>query len=361
MTTRHRVAAGVAIGLALLCPMLARATIQTPLVERVAADRLAVRWQSADPVNVYVAMRPDASLKQARLLVRADRDGAYEASAPGPGRPYYILRDVRDGDIVHVAERLLPLEHGSNFRDVGGYPAADGKHVRWGMIYRSGATPMLTSADNRYIAQLGIGSIIDLRSVEERQIAPDALAARLHARYLANDYPASLVFPKLDDKGAPVPGQILTSYRTWLTSLAPQYRALFQQLLARRGAVNVHCSAGQDRSGVATALVLSALGVPRGVILDDYMLSTQDRRPEYEMPPVDPKAYPGNLVATFYAKVRTTSTPKPRRLVDADGKPYLQQTFDEIDAHWGSVEAYLDQVLGVDRQAIEKLRAIYLE
>jgi protein-tyrosine phosphatase len=358
----HRLAAGLTIALAIVCPALASAKIEAPVVERVAPGRLEVRWQGDDPVDVYVATRPDASIKQARLLVRVDHAGLYELPDPGRTRPYFILRDERDGDVVHVAERLLPLEQGSNFRDVGGYPAAGGKHIRWGMIYRSGATPLLTAADNRYVRQLGITSIVDLRSVEERQIAPDDLAVRLHARYLANDYPASQVFPQVDAKGAPIPNpNAVSPYRTWPTSLAPQYRALFRQLLDDKGAVNVHCSAGQDRSGVATALVLSALGVPRSVIFEDYNLSTEDRRPEFEMPRIDPAAYPGNPVAAYYGRMQASHSLKAKPLIDAAGKPYLQQTFDEIDARWGSVEAYLDQVLGVDHQAIERLRSIYLQ
>jgi protein-tyrosine phosphatase len=52
---------------------------------------------------------------------------------------------------------------------------------------------------------------------------------------------------------------------------------------------------------------------------------------------------------------------KARPLYTAAGKPFLQETFDEIDARWGSVDAYLDQVLGVDKAKIARLRALYLE
>src|SRR3546814_79257 len=93
-------------------------------------------------------------------------------------------------------------------------------------------------------------------------------------------------------------------YRTWLTSLAPQYKVVFDDLLAKKGAVVYHCSAGQDRTGVATALVLSALGVPRDLILADYHLSTQYRRPENEMPKLDAAAYPNNPVAAYYRKAQ---------------------------------------------------------
>ena len=70
---------------------------------------------------------------------------------------------------------LLPLEHSSNFRDIGGYPAAGGKHVRWGMIFRSGATPLLTDADQAAVAKLHLANMVDLRSDEERQLAPSKI------------------------------------------------------------------------------------------------------------------------------------------------------------------------------------------
>ena len=73
----------------------------------------------------------------------------------------------------------------------------DGKHVRWGLIYRTAAMPMLTDADYRYVKGLGIASIIDLRSVEERQIAPDGMPAHTGALYLAHDYPADTIFSKM--------------------------------------------------------------------------------------------------------------------------------------------------------------------
>src|SRR3546814_13513140 len=74
--------------------------------------------------------------------------------------------------MIRVAERALPLEHGSNFRDIGGYPAAGGKHVRWGMIFRSGGTPLLNDADEQRIGALKLGAMVDLRSSEERVLAP---------------------------------------------------------------------------------------------------------------------------------------------------------------------------------------------
>ncbi len=360
MKLPHSLAGAIAAGALLLHPLAALA-LDGANVERGAADRLTVTWQGSDPVDVYVSDQPDASILASRQIARADRRGVVVMDRAGPARPYFILRDERDGSLIRVAERLLPLERGSNFRDVGGYPAAGGKHVRWGLIYRSGATPMLTDADFRYLARLGIASDIDLRSTEERLIAPDRLPTWTGARYLARDYPGAAVFAPAATGGRSDASPV-NLYRNWLTSLAPQFKDVFHQLLKRNGAITYHCSAGQDRSGVATALVLSALGVPRAAILADYHLSTTDRRPENEMPRIDPARYPGNIVAAYYAKAQSAGTPtKPRPLYDKAGIALLQQTFDEIDAHWGSVDAYLDKELGINAFDIARLRAAYLE
>jgi protein-tyrosine phosphatase len=353
------------VSLALLAPAEASA-VEAPVVERAASGQVVIRWRGDDPVDVYVATRPDAAITAARRLAHADTAGAYTLAQSDPARPYFLLNDERDGSVTRVAERLLPLDRGSNFRDVGGYPAAGGKHVRWGMIYRTAALPMLTDADYRYVRTLGITSVVDLRSIEERQAVPDQFPTRIGVRYYANDYPASSIFSRIAQPPPTGAAQdphaaVISLYRTWLVDLAPQFRDIFRQLLRHDGAVSYHCSAGQDRTGVATALVLSALGVPRDVILQDYLLSTADRRPENEMPKLDPAKYPGNLYVTFVAKMQASGQPMTAKpLYDQHGA-FLLATFDDIDTRWGGVDGYLDQVLGVDQTDIARLRSIYLE
>src|SRR3546814_18531331 len=77
-------------------------------------------------------------------------------------------------------------------------------------------------------------------------------------------------------------------YRDFPQQLVPQLRVLFDTLLAKEGPVVYNCSAGQDRTGFATAMIMSALGVPREVIYKDYLLSTGYRKPLYELPKIDP-------------------------------------------------------------------------
>ena len=174
MTGRFARLAGLVLAFGLTAGSAALA-LEPASVERGDAGKVTVRWTGADPVDVYVSARPDAQLNQAHRLARGDRDGVFEAKWAGPRRPYFILRDEADGQVVRAAERVLTLERGSNVRDVGGYPGADGKHVRWGLIYRTAAMPMLTDADYQALKSLNLRADIDLRSSEERVIAPDGV------------------------------------------------------------------------------------------------------------------------------------------------------------------------------------------
>lgn len=295
--------------------------------------------------------RPDADPKSARLLSKDVRGPVRREKANDIPRPYFLLRNSSDGSIVRLAERVLPLERGSNFRDIGGYPAAGGKHVRWGLIYRSGATPLLSDRDLRYLRALNLTAMIDLRSVEERQLAPTRLSdATIH--YVAIDYRFDTLIPKADSDDV---GMI---YRHWLTSLAPQFQAVFRALLAHSGPIVYHCTAGQDRTGVATALLLLALGAPRDIILQDFLISTQYRHPEYEIAALDLSRYPGNPAAALLSEVRAE---KPTPLRQPSGRPFLADVFDEIDQRWGNIDNYLAEVLGVDAVQVAQLRADYLE
>jgi protein-tyrosine phosphatase len=332
------------------------AEIYEAKVERLGPDTLSVRWKSDDPIDVYVMDRPDAALKGARILAQADRNGAYSVDHADRARRYFVLLDPRDRRQVTVAERLVPLAQGSNFRDIGGYVGAGGKHVRWGLIYRSAGQPLLTPEDVDQIKALGVAQLVDLRSSEERVIAPTRITG---VPYTAVGYSMREIF------GGSSPGQMHNGadvYRNLPHLLAPQLRIIFADLLHRQTPIVYNCSAGQDRTGFTTAIILSALGVPRDVIVADYELSTKYRRPEYEMPKLDPAAHPDDPVVQLFARSQQRPnwrTPQP--LVDAEGRPFLRGAFEEIEAKWGSVEGYLDKQVGVSPADIETLRRLYLE
>ena len=342
-----------------LTPAAAFAAPADALVERVAPDRLKISWADRNGVDVYMADRPDAAADAATLVSGNDRDGKHEVAVAPGARPYFLLRDRKDGGAVRAAERLLPLEHSSNFRDIGGYPAAGGKHVRWGMIFRSGATPLLTDADQAAVAKLHLANMVDLRSDEERQLAPSKIyGVPYHAVGYSMNAILSAMRPAAGSPATAMPTNGGALYRQMPEMLAPQMRVLFGRLRAHEGPLLYNCSAGQDRTGFATALILAALGVPRDVIIADYHLSTGYRRPEYEMVRFDPAAFPDNAAAKLFSHAGAT---KPQPLKEADGTAFLSFALDAIDQRYGSVEAYLDKQLGFNAVDVAALRATYLE
>jgi len=328
--------------------------IDTARVERIDDRRVAISWTASAPVDVYTSDRPDATVRTARRVARADADGQFEAVAPGQRRTYFLLRDTGTGAVLRTAERLVPLAQGSNFRDIGGYAAADGKHVRWGMIYRSGATPLLTPDDLARVRALGLKNMVDLRSSEERRIAPTRITG---VRYAAVDY---AMMTMMGDRSAMTNGSAL--YRNFPAFFAPQLKIVFDDLLKRRGPLVYNCSAGQDRTGFTTAMILSALGVSRETIVADYHLSTAYRQPRYELPPIDEATAKSSPVAGMFAAFQKSgSYAKAQPLKDAEGRPFLDGAFAEIEQRWGSVDAFLAKEVGVTLADLATLRAAYLE
>src|SRR5690606_41263416 len=80
-------------------------------------------------------------------------------------------------------DRVVPLEGGANFRDLGGYQTVDGKTVRRGLLYRSGVMTHLTEADQAYLQKIGIDTVVDLRSREELELYPNHWAPKAGVRY----------------------------------------------------------------------------------------------------------------------------------------------------------------------------------
>lgn len=340
--------------LAATAPALAR--VDQASVVRETPDQVRISWTSTGPVDVYEADKPDMDIASARLVSAKDRDGQHEVAVEGATRPYFLIRDKADGSIAAVAERLIPLDQGSNFRDIGGYAGADGKHIRWGLIYRSGASAMLTKTDIAKVDALGLRNLVDLRSDEERILAPTRIDG---VHYSAVGYSMMDMFR---GNGAGIPRNGVALYHGLPASFAPQMRIIFDILKRQEGPVAYNCSAGQDRTGFATAMVLSALGVPRETIIKDYLLSTSYRQPRFEMPRINAALYPDNPVAQMFAKHQDNpAMAKATPLIEADGTPFLTGAFDEIDAKWGSVDAYLEQEAGVTAQDLETLRKDYLE
>ncbi len=250
-------------------------------------------------------------------------------------------------DAAH--NRVLPLQGGRNFRDLGGYRTADGRMVKWGLLYRSGQMHDLTPADYVTLQKLGIRTVCDFRDTRERTTEPTLWPAGQTPKVLSDDYALDMSAMKIPgDPASWTHEQVVTAmsatYPKLLDQFNGQYRRMFAGLLAGDVPLAFHCTAGKDRTGVAAALLLTALGVPRATIVDDYLLSNRHMAP---MP-----AHPTG----FWAKL----SPEAARTFAGVDRRYIDAVFAVIDRHPGGAMGYLKDELGLDAGRIAKLRALYL-
>lgn len=237
-----------------------------------------IEWDDAfapGPVDVHAHRLPDASdaVEPSRGAV-----GSARIETPGIARPYFRLVPA-SGEPLVVARRDVPLDGCVNFRDLGGYRTDDGRRVRWGRVFRSGHMANLSESGKRDFAALGIRAVCDFRMAEEREAenaelpgAP-AVATLGIPPGVGDRHYFHRVFAATRDP-ADVLEAVHETMRAIVRASATRYARMFDVLLAARdGSVLLNCSAGKERTGLGSALLLSALGVPHETVRHDFLLS----------------------------------------------------------------------------------------
>lgn len=227
-------------------------------------------------------------------------------------------------------DRLIPIEGTSNVRCVGAYATGDGRHVRRGRIYRSANLDELSPTGRARFDELGLGTIVDFRGVNEAAAAPTfAPGVRLHAPIeptVADELRRRRELKPLD---AAIAVEVMEqTYRWYALEKHDAFAKMFQRLLEDDGKpLLFHCAAGKDRTGVAAALILSLLGVPREVVVEDYLLSNDH----------------------YVPKVLTTSEfPDEARAALVKVRPsFLNAALETIEGRWGNVERYLEDTMNI--------------
>jgi protein-tyrosine phosphatase len=176
--------------------------------------------------------------------------------------------------VIEHDDRFIDLDGAFNFRDLGGLPTRDGGTTRPGVMFRSDALHHLEPADVERLVDLGMRTIIDLRSAVElertgRGPLEDTDIGWLHAPLSHGDAAAGHALPP-----ALADGDLGRHYSDSLAERTETLAEVVTQL-ARRDQLpaTFHCTAGKDRTGMVAALVLSLVGVPEDVIVEDYTLT----------------------------------------------------------------------------------------
>lgn len=260
--------------------------------------------------------------------------------------------------------KRIRLKQLKNTRDLGGFPAADGRHIAERRLIRSGE---LKKADPEDIEKLKteyhLHTVVDLRTDAEREQSPDPEIEGVAAVVLpildstffgiARDENSVDAWMKLFDDSSVEPEDVfMEMYRKLMFSdyVKPYYRTFFETLMQKdSGAVLWHCSAGKDRAGIAALLVMMALGVPREYMVKDYMMTDVFTKHELR------KFY---FMIHFF--VHDKRRKKCFRILLGVKEKYVRQLFDILDKEYGGELGYLQSFIGLRKTEIEALRNNYL-
>jgi len=257
-------------------------------------------------------------------------------------------------------ERVLALEGVHNFRDYGGYATAGGGRVRKGILWRSGQHFGASGADLDRIEALALRHVVDLRGNSERERSPCKRSTGFSARVMFYDGETAGLAPHIEASGgvtgaASAHRAMVTLYdeiafRPSLTSILRRY---FAEALAGEGASLVHCHAGKDRTGLAVALVHHILGVRRDDMMADYLLTNTAGNNEKRIADALAQQAGGGVMSGVpEAAIRV--------LMNVD-EAFLAAALASIERRHGTIDAYLEAVLGVDAAARAGLCRRYIE
>ena len=258
--------------------------------------------------------------------------------------------------------RVLGLSGATNFRDFGGYETVDGRSVRSGRLFRSDNLSRLSRLDLDRLRGLGIRTIADLRTENERATRPNRLPAG--AGISSEHLPISII-PELEKRwttrerigfvlgghvGRLDGARLLEAYRHLPGRAALPLRRLFAVLGdPRRAPLLVVCMGGKDRTGFCVAMILAALGVPIETALEDYDLTNACAAQRVD------RAVRVIRMLTLH-QVREESL---RPFLQAR-REYMAASLESIRFSHGTVAAYLEDAAGLTPDAREALRASLL-
>jgi protein-tyrosine phosphatase len=256
---------------------------------------------------------------------------------------------------INVGSRLIPIFGAHNLRDMGGYQTSDGRELKWKTLFRSGLITKLTDSDRAEFRRLELSVIYDLRTNSERARRPVEWLPEEGIEYYCRDHERSVgALDSLIRTGDFAAHDATRAMREVYIELpfeqADSLRDVFRLLIGGRVPMLFNCTAGKDRTGLVAALILLALGVPRGTIERDYLLTELALHKLVEILLGDPS----------YARVAALPSERYLPILRADCS-YLSAAFDEIERRAGGVKEYLETVLGIGQRETEMLRNVLLQ
>ena len=343
------------LALTLLLSACGRVTphITAACEEDSASNSIIMKWETRPAiegeVKVFASTDPD-HIRENRPVATAPIANQWMTIANNqPSQRHYYTLLFNDRYRVRVASRTVNVPGVQNFRDLGGYPVyAQHKRIRWGMLYRSARIDLSQPATRDKLNHLGIRTVIDLHTPSESPLPAGTLPGQPRVVHIPipvdclTDILADIDQQRIQPDTI---GRIVERINRHIVAAnAPAFRQMFDILLDKENyPAVIQCSTGKGRTGIASALVLSALDVNDDDIMTDYRLSRFNIPTAisyvYELPVRSQEA----LITLFSAR-----------------ENFLNAAKDEIERTYGSVDEYLTKAVGLQKDELKDLRKILL-
>ena len=243
-----------------------------------------------------------------------------------------------------------------NLRELGGYPVYGGKQIRHGVFWRCGSLSYFNEEETDFIRSLGIRSLFDFRSDYERGLSPDpeipgAGVFNLSALTDRSGKEIDLSPEGMQKRAKRGKPQNFLEVMYGGLPFSPAYQVMFREIEAGNAPVLFHCTAGKDRTGIAAALIMLALGVNEETVLDDY-----EKTNEYRQAVIERFLENRADVLKDHPEFR-------EQLVAYEGvlRSSARYSLDCILEEYGNYDVYFTDCFGLDEERRERLREMYTE
>jgi protein-tyrosine phosphatase len=250
--------------------------------------------------------------------------------------------------------RLLPMDGAYNTRELGGYRTADGKSVKWGVLFRSDKLSDISENDQKYLQSLGIKRIVDFRSEGEKTEDPNIIPEGINYVETPINVDGAMR-SKIEavlkgETNKEVKSFLVDANKEFVTNYTAVYEDFLRGLIDEDGPTLFHCTAGKDRAGFAAAITLIALGVSREDVIKDYMKTnvfTKDR--------IDEMIDKIKLMSLYQADAEIL-----RPLIGVE-QIYIETAFKNAEEKYGSLENFIREGLNISDEEIKMLRNKFVE
>lgn len=331
-------------------------------IKRINDNKINISWKSEKElkqIKIYWNKTPDVNGIEEYITTVEGKNTAIFDDPDTTRRNYFILKV--DGYVSEiVTEVLIPFKGTSNFRDIGGYKTRDGRRIKWNIFYRSDELAGLTEEDIEYLKSLGIKTILDYRSKGEVNAKPDPLIEGIGNINISgiksfdnSDVNFDMFSLMKESKSLKALGNLEDLLKKCYLEMVFDNKA-FKKLMEciecpDKMPIVQHCTAGKDRTGIGSALVLLALGVPEETVIEDYLLTNVYR---LSMNEALFKSL-GNLLTDEDSKEIFKVFMEVR-------KEYIESALNAIKERYGSIDEYLEKEYGFNKEKRARLQQNYL-